>query len=202
MKRLSKVMLAVAMLFTVTLSANAQYSRRGGSRTPDRFHMGIHGGFTSNTYTGDFDTDPYVAPTIGIAADFQVAPVPVFVGIGLNYMNYGFKVKTGRDPWRGRTSHSESCSALQVPVTGSYHINVAPDLFINPFLGGFFAVNLDSPSGVEDFNGGVRLGCGLNYKRLTFELGYDAGVVDLGKDCELNTGTFFMTVGYNWAGDR
>ena len=85
MKKSFKVMLAVAMLFSATLSANAQFSKKENNRVPDRFHMGIRGGITSNTYTGDANgIDPLLFPTGGFAMDFQVAPVPIFLGFGLN----------------------------------------------------------------------------------------------------------------------
>lgn len=190
MKKSFKVMLAVAMLFSATLSANAQFSKKENNRVPDRFHMGIRGGITSNTYD---DVDPLVFPTGGFALDFQVAPVPVFVGMGVNYVNYGFKT----DYYDADDQHS-----VQIPITASYHINVAPNLFINPFVGGFAAYNFDSDF-EEDFNYGLRFGCGMNFGRLTLDLGYDLGLANLGKDYyDAKSGTFFMTIGFNWAGSR
>jgi hypothetical protein len=46
------MMLAAAMLLTAT-TANAQFRKKDNNRVPDRFHMGIRGGVTSNIYTGD-----------------------------------------------------------------------------------------------------------------------------------------------------
>jgi hypothetical protein len=86
-----------------------------------------------------------------------------------------------------------------VTITVSYHIGVAPNLFINPFVGEFTAYNFDSPT-EKDLNYGLRFGCGLNFGRLTFDVGYDLGLADLGNDAK--TGTLFMTVGFNWAGSR
>ena len=191
MKKSFKVMLAVAMLFSATLSANAQFSKKENNRVPDRFHMGIRGGITSNAYS---DLDAFVFPTGGFALDFQVAPVPIFVGMGLNYVNYGYKYdyKYGSETEDGQHS-------IQIPITASYHINVAPNLFINPFVGGFAAYNFDSGFS-EDFNYGLRFGCGMNFGRLTFDVGYDLGLADLGGDQK--SGTLFMTIGFNWAGSR
>lgn len=187
MKKTFKVMLAAAMLFTATLSANAQFSKKENNREPDKFHMGIRGGFTSNTYT---DADPYLFPTGGFALDFQIAPIPLYLGMGLNYVNYGYEVN-------GHTADDQH--GINVPITASYHINVAPNLFINPFFGGFAAYNFDSDFS-EDFNYGLRFGCGMNFGRLTLDIGYDQGLCDLGHDQK--SGTFFMTVGFNWAGSR
>lgn len=194
MKKSFKVMFAVAMLFSATLSANAQFSKKENNREPDRFHMGLRGGLTINTYAGDYDADAVLFPTAGFAADFQVAPIPIFVGIGLNYVNYGYK----------KGDYDDDVHAIHMPITASYHLNVAPNLFVNPFIGGFMSYAVDSPSYVdEDFNYGLRVGCGLNFGRLTFDLGYDLGLANLGKgQYDTNTGTFFMTVGFNWAGSR
>ena len=199
MKKIVKTMLAAVMLLSATQSANAQFSTKQNNREPDRFHMGLRGGLTSNTFTGDADVDPLLFPTGGLAIDFQVAPIPIFVGLGLNYVNYGYKY----DSYYG-DSESEDTHAIQLPITASYHINVAPNLFINPFFGGFVSYALDSSGNVdEDLNYGLRVGCGLNYGRLTFDLGYDLGLANLGNDYyDMKTGTFFMTIGFNWAGKR
>ena len=95
MKNSFKLMLAVAMLFTATLSANAQFRKKVNTRTPDRFHMGLRAGLTASTITGDYteDAKALLFPYGGVALDFQVAPIPLFVGIGLNYMNMGYKVE-------------------------------------------------------------------------------------------------------------
>lgn len=203
------MMLAAAMLLTAT-TANAQFRKKDNNRVPDRFHMGIRGGVTSNTYTGEntSNIDPLVFPTGGFALDFQVAPIPIFVGFGLNYMNYGF---TEKRVYGGDHSYDDAHS-IHMPITVSYHINVAPNLFINPFIGDFVAYNFDTPDGVkEDFNYGIRFGCGINFGRLTFDVGYDLGLYNLGGeyyngsryvDGDLSTGTFFATIGFNWAGSR
>jgi hypothetical protein len=199
MKKTFKMMLAVAMLFTVTLSANAQFSSSGGDRVPDRFHMGIRGGLTSNSWT---HYDPLLFPTGGIALDFQVAPVPIFLGIGMNYANLGFKYDSYGD------TETVDAHSIHMPLTASYHINVAPNLFINPFAGPFFSYDLTDIEDEDDiddsrFNYGFRVGCGMNFGRLTFDLGYDLGLKNFGNsDHSIKTGTLFMTVGFNWAGSR
>lgn len=199
MKKSFKMMLAAAMLFSATLSANAQFSKKENNRVPDRFHMGIRGGITSNTYTGDASgIDALLFPTGGFALDFQVAPVPVFVGLGLNYMNYGYKYDGRYD-----TETEDGHHAVQLPITASYHINVAPNLFVNPFVGGFMAYDFDDDFD-NQFNYGLRFGCGMNFGRLTLDLGYDLGLANVidSDHYSAKTGTFFMTIGFNWAGSR
>lgn len=189
------MMLAAAMLLTAT-TANAQFRKKDNNRVPDRFHMGLRAGITSNTYGGDAkNIDPLAFPTGGFALDFQVAPVPIFVGMGLNYVNYGCKTDY---------KDYDDAHSIHFPLTASYHINVAPNFFINPFLGGFVGYDFDAPDGLDDkVNYGMRFGCGINFGRLTLDLGYDLGLADLGKHgYEARTATFFATVGFNWAGSR
>ena len=205
MKKSLKVMFAVAMLFSATLSANAQFSKKENNRVPDRFHMGIRAGITSNTYTGDGDYKSFLFPYGGFAIDFQVAPVPIFVGIGLNYANYGCELEDSYSYSGYRYSYSkkiDDAHSIQMPITASYHINVAPNLFVNPFIGGFMAYNFNDDFN-KQFNYGLRFGCGMNYRRLTFDLGYDLGLANLADNgYKSKSGTFFVTVGFNWAGSR
>ena len=191
------MMLAAVLLFAFTQSADAQFRKKENNRVPDRFHMGLRAGIASNTYTGDVNgIDPLAFPTGGFALDFQVAPVPIFVGMGLNYVNYGFKTNY---------KDYDEAHSIQFPLTASYHINVAPNFFINPFFGGFAGYDFDAPNGLDSdaVNYGMRIGCGINFGRLTLDLGYDLGLADLGHyGVEARTSTVFMTVGFNWAGSR
>lgn len=203
------MMLAAAMLLTAT-TANAQFRKKDNARVPDRFHMGIRGGVTASTLTGD-NTDDIKGlwfPTGGFGLDFQVAPVPIFLGLGLYYQNQGYSYEYKRYGYTETKDVDAHC--VQLPLTASYHINVAPNLFINPFLGPWFSYNCTDIDNDEDWNDdrfdyGVRFGCGMNFGRLTLDLGYDIGLknwYDGKKDYTINTGIFFMTVGFNWAGSR
>lgn len=189
----NKFILAVTFLFSATMSANAQFSNMQNSRTPDRVHMGIRTGLTCNIYTGDSNSDAFVFPSGGLAVDFQVAPIPIFLGFGVNYVNYGFKYE--------KYDYKADAHSIQMPITASYHFNVAPNLFINPFLGGFAAYNTNNDF-KKQFNGGLRVGCGMNFGRLTFDLGYDIGLINLANNSTSTSGTFFMNVGVNWIGSR
>lgn len=190
MKKSFKVMLAVAMLFSATLSANAQFSKKENNRVPDRFHMGIRGGVTINSFSegGDALTFPYG----GFNLDFQVAPVPIFVETGLYYMNKGGSYE---DYYYGDETYDDHY--IHMPILASYHINVAPNLFIQPFVGGVGGYLTES----EEFEAAVRVGCGINFGRLYMNVGYDIGMTSHGYYDGKNN-TFFATIGFNWAGSR
>ena len=104
-----------------------------------------------------------------------------------------------------------------MPITVKYHVNLAPNLFLQPFLGPWFAYNLtDIDEENKDWNDdrfdyGLRFGCGLNYGRLYFDFGYDLGLKNWydrdgrynnDKDYTINRGVLFVTFGFNWAGER
>lgn len=216
MKYSIKTLVAVTMLFSATLSANAQFDN---NRETARFHFGIRGGVSANSWRGDIgdNVDPLWFPTGGFAFDFQVAPVPVFIGFGVNYLNEGYKYTSS---WGG--SKTQNASALHIPLVVGYHFNVSPNFFISPYVGGFTSYcleDLDSDADWSDdrFNYGLRFGVGLNFGRLTFDLAYDLGLKNSGgkyyiwdKDYttprivkfDAFTGTFFATIGFNIAGKR
>lgn len=192
MKKTFKLLLSAAILFSATLSANAQLLKKENFSVPDPMHFGVRGGVNFNTFT-HYET--YAFPTAGVALDYKLTPTaPIFIGTGLSYVNY--VLADGREL-------DEYQSTLHIPVTLSYHINVAPHLFINPFAGFFGAYYLHTTFD-ESLNYGFRIGCGMNFKRLTFDVAYDAGLASH-KQWEsegLKSSTVFLTVGFNFVGKR
>lgn len=222
MKKMLTTMVAVAMMLAFSLDANAQFRKRENNRVPDRFHMGLRAGITASSINGDLDKiygdDDYVKsllfPYGGLALDFQVAPIPIFVGIGLNYMNMGMKFEYEDRHY----SYSETYDShsVQLPLTVQYHLNLAPNLFLQPFLGGWVAydcTDIDEDKEEKGWNDdrfdyGLRFGCGLNFGRLYLDLGYDLGLKNWYDSdghhdkYSLHRGIFFATLGFNWAGSR
>lgn len=218
MKKTFKLMMAALMLLTAT-SASAQFSRKENPREPDRFHMGLRAAFTSNSQTWEdaklnglsFEADPLPFVAGGLGFDFQVAPIPLFLESGVYYMNKGFTIDQAK--YNTNLDEIQHMHEITVPLVVSYHINVAPNCFVQPFFGAFFGVALTDGdmwdiADAEDalFDAGLRLGCGFNFGRLYVNLGYDAGLtkMEVSKkyDFTVSTGTFFATLGFNWAGSR
>ena len=93
---------------------------------------------------------------------------------------------------------------------------VAVGRIVQPFLGGYLALGVggktkiparreayssfDSKEGFQRFDGGIRLGCGLQYDFVYAELGYDIGLANISHDYfdTSRTGAFFATVGFNF----
>ena len=219
MKKMMMTLAAVAMMLSVAVDANAQFSKRDNNRVPDRFHMGLRAGVTGSTLTGD-NTDNITGfwfPYGGIALDFQVAPIPLFVETGLNYMNRGYSWEYKDLPGHKETVSYDDAHSIHFPLVVSYHINIGPNLFLQPFLGGFAAYNLDDIDKDKDndswqderFDYGLRFGLGFNFGRLYANIGYDMGLKNLldneesrHHDYSIRSGILFATIGFNFAGSR
>lgn len=213
MKYSIKTVIAVTMLFAATVSANAQFDN---NRETKRFHMGLHGGMSVNSYNGDASDyyDQFLYFTGGLHFDFQVAPVPVYLGFELNYVNLGAKYYYYGHDYYSYNSHRSydntiDINCLNIPIYFGYHFNLTPNFFISPHAGismSYCLDDLDDDNYDWDddrFNYALRLGLGLNFGRLTFDLSYDLGLKNLGdRDYKSHTGTFFATIGVNLAGSR
>ena len=221
MKKSFKLMIAAAMLFSATLSANAQFSKKENNREPDRFHMGLRAAYTSNSMSwdnmGGFESKALPFVGFGLAYDIQLAPIPLFFESGFYYVNKGFDWD---DDWRFYTRKFDNnfLHEIEIPLVFSYHINVGPNMFVQPFIGGFVSLAIPDSEMLDyadDHGGkvndtltdiGLRLGCGFNFGRLYANIGYDAGLVKMepfeNDKASFKTGTFFATLGFNWAGSR
>lgn len=87
------------------------------------------------------------------------------------------------------------------------------DLYLQPFFGGYLSVGItgkmknygtrESESvfdNMKRFDGGLRAGCGPEYKMMYVEVGYDLGLANIAKDEFDNTKTrcFFVNLGINF----
>lgn len=223
MKNYLRSIVAVVLLFSATLSVNAQFEDHNVTK---RFHMGFHGGLSVNSFRGS-GTDilsPLTDFTGGISFDWQVGSEPLFIGFGINYLNEGYYCKeylytiwgenydTYENFYGDRKKYDYS--AVHVPLIVGYHINLASDLFISPYAGGFASYNFvrlhdddfDDYWQSDRFNYGLRIGCGLNYGPLTLDLAYDLGLKNVFgnnyNDVKGYSGTFFATIGFNIVGSR
>lgn len=150
-----------------------------------RFHMGIRGSVTISDMSRTGTS--LVFPSGGIAADFKIAPIPLYLETGLYYMNKGYST--------ARVNVSDH--SLVMPLLASYHIAVRSDkkMSIQPFCGPFVSYGFNS----EEVDYGVRVGCGWNFGRLYANAGYDFGLRDF-KEGYCNAA--FITIGFNWAGAK
>ena len=147
---------------------------------------------------------------VGAVAGFQVAPhAPIYFETGLSYIEKG-----GKGSYDGR-KFTYNLDYLEVPLLLKYDYRVDRDLSIQPFLGGYVAAGVGGKikdfghrqaySSFDDdafqrFDGGIKLGCGVQFNYLYAELGYDIGLSNISRDYfdDAHTGSLFATVGINF----
>ena len=148
---------------------------------------------------------------VGFVAGFQVAyRSPVYFETGLSYIEKG-----GKGHYEG-TKFTYSLDYLEVPLVMKYMIDVDRSFSIQPYIGGYLALGVagkikdfgnrqayssfDSKEGFQRFDGGIRIGCGLQYDFVYAELGYDIGLANISHDYfdTSRTGALFATVGFNF----
>jgi hypothetical protein len=109
-------------------------------------------------------------------------------------------------------------SYLEVPIVVKYGFDIIDDLYIDPFLGGYFALGIGGKTktytrnvderGSEStfgnycnrFDAGLRVGCGVEYQMLYAEIGFNFGLANIGKsefDAVRNR-NLFINVGVNF----
>lgn len=223
MKRI--VIALMSLLLTVPMMA--QYGRPYGYNShfgrpvnQSRYHAftdiyyGLRIGGAFSTVSSD---DPYLdggsvrsGLNVGVVAGFQVAPrTPIYFETGLSYVEKGGE---GHDR---NSKFTYDLDYLEVPVVLKYDCEVAPNLNVQPYIGGFFAAGVGGKikdfgdrlaySSFDDhafkrFDAGIKVGCGLQFDHLYAELGYDFGLANICHDSfdTSRTGSFLATVGVNF----
>ena len=193
MERKLYLMVAAVLMLSVSINAYAQSSDEESRYVPNRFHFGIRGG--SSLSVGEVGTFAFVQGGLGL--DYQIAQIPLFFESGLQYMN------KGQFDW---DSSIDENHVFYVPLLLSYHINIGPNLFLQPFAGltaGFSGTRLF-------FDSAARIGIGFNFGRLYTNMGIDIGLTS--HKTEVTQPTYytknwtnynlFATVGVNFVGSR
>lgn len=191
MKKVLTLMVIFMTFFAMSVSAQ--------SYDYPKFHMGIRGGFSINSV--GHDTKTLLFPQGGLDMDFRIAPIPLYLETGVNYMNKGYKLEFDYDE-----SETEDDHYVYMPLLLSYHVYFNDKLAIQPFVGGTFGYLTES----ESFESALRIGCGFNFGRLYANIGYDFGLTGHDVDHGYYDGyydswksnSFFMTIGFNFAGSR
>lgn len=221
MKRMMIALLSLAL----TVPALAQYGRPHHYNPPRPTHAShyqqslekYYGLRLGGAYTTVNSDDRYLdggsakaGLNVGAVVGFQLAyHSPVFLETGLSYVEKG-----GKGHYEG-AKFTYSLDYIEVPMVMKYAIDVDSDLSIQPFVGGYMAVGVGGKikdfghrqayssfdnDGFSRFDGGLRLGCGIEYEFLYGELAYDIGLANISHDYfdTSHTGAFFVTIGVNF----
>ena len=134
---------------------------------------------------------------------------PIFFETGLSYIEKGGKGTYAGDKF------TYSLNYLELPMVLKYKYQFDPMFSLQPFVGGYVAAGVGGKikdfgmrqayssfddEGFKRFDGGIRVGCGVQYDFLYAELGYDFGLANISHDYfdTSHTGTLFATVGVNF----
>ncbi|MCR4854339.1 MAG: PorT family protein [Prevotella sp.] len=167
---------------------------RGGS---NYYYYGLRIGPSFSTVSSD---DPYLDGSsmktglnVGMATGFNINRTPLFFETGLYYTEKGGKGKADGDRFTYNLNY------LEVPLVLKYDVYMGNNFSIQPFLGGYLACGVggkikdfgareayssfsDSPYSFQRFDGGVRMGCGIQYDMLYLDLTYDLGLANVSHD--------------------
>lgn len=150
---------------------------------------------------------------VGFVAGTQITPAaPIFLESGLSYIEKG-----GKSDYQGNR-FTYALNYLELPLLLKYKYHAAPQVTIEPFVGGYLAVGVggkikdygdrkayssfdgDTPSSFRRFDGGLKVGCGVGFEMLYLGLSYDIGLANVGHyDFEdTRTGCLNLEVGVNF----
>lgn len=157
---------------------------------------------------------------VGGIIGFQLSPTaPVYLESGLLYSQKGGKGYLNNSS--ATTSYTKGkkftfdLNYLEVPIVAKYLIDLEDDITVQPFFGGYLAIGVagnmkdygerEERSAFSDdyfkrFDGGIRLGCGVQYQVMYAEMAYDWGLANIGHDAfgSSHTGCLSLNVGVNF----
>lgn len=151
-----------------------------------------------------FDSDNKPGVNLGLVFGWYLNS-PVIIEPGVFYSMKGGKYSD----W-DVTMHM-----LEIPLVFKFDLGTTAGVHLQPFIGGFMAFGLggdieDSAERVEydtfdcydDFDAGLRMGCGLGLSNLYVELAYDLGLTNMaGYDsygAKERTNTLSLNIGFNF----
>lgn len=203
------MVIALAIPTFAQFESNKSRSRYNHNDT-ERYY-GIRLGLNIASISSDaseFDTDSRTGLAIGGVYGIQLSRnTPLWLEAGLMYSEKGGKTHIANDKVTYRLSY------LQLPIVVKYSIDVDDDFFVQPFFGGYLALGLggkvknygeresyDIFDNLNRFDGGLRLGCGVEYRMMYAEIGYDLGLANIAQDDfdAARTRCLFMNIGVNF----
>ena len=158
------------------------------------------------SYAGDSKTGLHLGGVVGFELTNRA---PVFFETGLSYVNKGGKGTILGD------KVTTDLSYLELPLVFKYIHYTDMGLSIHPLFGGYLAVGVDgktkyystkhkesafSKDGFKRFDGGLRMGCGVEFAHLYAELAYDLGLSNICHDTfnSSRNGCLLLSCGVNF----
>lgn len=205
-----KRIITLVMVIVLAIPSFAQFGKRYNHTDTDSY-LGLRLGMNIASISSDdrlLDVGARNGLILGGVYGTQLSKTtPLWLELGLMYSEKGGKGHVSGDKLTYRLSY------LQLPIVVKYNFDLDDDLYVQPFFGGYLALGVGGKfkdygnkeayaifDMVNRFDGGLRLGCGIEYQMMYAELGYDIGISDISKDDFESTRTrsFFINVGINF----
>lgn len=147
---------------------------------------------------------------LGGIIGFQLSDsAPVYLESGLLYTEKG-----GKGMYQGK-KFTFDLNYLKMPIIAKYSTEVYEDLSIQPYAGGYLALGVGgkiknyadkesqasfSSSKFSRFDGGLTIGCGIQYQVLYADIAYEFGLSNISNDDfeSSHTGCFYINCGVNF----
>lgn len=216
---MKKALLAVmSLIMTVTSSAQQYvYPLNPEYTESHNIYYGLRLGLTLSTVNSDDDEldGGGVRPGLNVGAviGFQLSQAaPVYLETGLYYTEKG-----GKGYYEGR-KFTYDLDYLELPIIAKYKFGL-DGFSMQPFLGGYMAVGVggkvkDYGTSADDrvvyssfsskffkrFDGGIRIGCGIEYQMIYADIAYDFGLYNICHDDfdSSHTGCFYINIGVDF----
>ena len=216
------ITLILAVLTVMPSLAQGERTRSRYSHFNMEHYYGIRLGLniaSLSSETVEYDMDSRTGIAFGGVYGFQLANnMPLWLEGGLYYSEKGGKTHVPYvDPSNQNLEQMQKVTSrlsyLQLPIVAKYSFEVFDDFYVQPFLGGYLALGIGgktkfygeriSDSSFDHFtrfDGGLRIGCGAEYKMVYAELGFDFGLANVSKGDFDSTHTrhFFINVGVDF----
>ena len=208
-RRITLILWALAVVLPTLAQFNPRRTRYNHNDT-ERYY-GLRLGLNIASISSDDITEDATSRTglnVGGVFGLQLANnTPLWLETGLFYSEKGGKSTYMDAEIRYRMSY------LQAPLVVKYSFDVYDNLYVQPYLGGYLALGIagrtkeyatresyDTYNGFNRFDGGLRIGCGVEYQMVYAELGYDFGLANVSKSDFTSTHTraLFLNVGVNF----
>ena len=138
---------------------------------------------------------------------------PLWLETGLFYSEKGGQTTWDYEGSKTGETVKLRLSYLQLPIVLKYSFDVMDDLYVQPFIGGYFSLGVggktkeygrhesySSFDNMNRFDGGIRVGCGVEYEMVYAECGFDFGVTNISKSDfdSVRNRCFFANIGVNF----
>ncbi len=211
MRRIITVIMVIAFAIPSFAQFETNKSRSRYNRDDTERYYGLRLGMniaSTSSESNTFDTNPRSGLVIGFAYGMQLSRnYPLWLETSLLYSEKGGKTHLNDEKVTYRLGY------LQLPIVAKYCINLDDDLYLLPFFGGYLSVGVTGKAKnyatresesvfdtMKRFDGGLRGGCGLEYKMMYVEAGYDLGLANIAKDDfdAVHTRCLFINLGINF----